>query len=87
MAKIKLFQFANYGHDCTLDICDSYDTDFVPGNTLCAKFKRWLIKMVVVSETSKFYTHHLRSFGAISKERKRQLSKHPFTIHPFSHAR
>ncbi|KAJ8925686.1 hypothetical protein NQ315_009533 [Exocentrus adspersus] len=80
--------FAKYGHECTLDnISDTYDWEEIPGKSIWASFKRWLIRMIVVSETSKFYTHHLRSFGAITKERKRQLTYHKFTIHPFSIAR
>ncbi|CAG9813020.1 unnamed protein product [Phaedon cochleariae] len=80
--------FANYGHDCTLeDIADNYDWEYAPGYSLGAKFRRWLARMRVVSETSKFYTHHLRSFGAISAERRRHLKYHPKTIHPFSAGR
>ncbi|KAG5896416.1 hypothetical protein JTB14_022499 [Gonioctena quinquepunctata] len=80
--------FASYGHDCTLeDISDSYDWDYAPGSGLNAKIRRWLIRMVVVSESSKLYTHHLRSFGAITAERRRHLENHPYTIHPFSTGR
>ncbi|XP_018566291.1 potassium/sodium hyperpolarization-activated cyclic nucleotide-gated channel 2-like [Anoplophora glabripennis] len=80
--------FARYGHDCTLEnISDTYDWEEVPGTSLWSKFKRWIIRMIVVSEASKFYTHHLRSFGAITKERKRQLRHHKFRIHPFCTAR
>ncbi|XP_030744960.1 potassium/sodium hyperpolarization-activated cyclic nucleotide-gated channel 2-like [Sitophilus oryzae] len=42
--------------------------------------------MCVVSESSKMYTQHLRSFGAIVKERQRQILNYGFRIHPFSKA-
>ncbi|XP_057672250.1 potassium/sodium hyperpolarization-activated cyclic nucleotide-gated channel 2-like [Diorhabda carinulata] len=77
--------FLNYGHDCTLEgISDDYDIEYAPGDSLLARFRRWLVRMRVVSETSKLYTHHLRSFGAISAERRRQLKFYPYAIHPFS---
>ncbi|XP_074036622.1 potassium/sodium hyperpolarization-activated cyclic nucleotide-gated channel 1 isoform X1 [Leptinotarsa decemlineata] len=80
--------FANYGHDCTLDdISDNYDWNYAPGFSLLKKIQRWFVRLRVVSESSKLYTHHLRSFGAISAERRRQLKYHPYTIHPFSTGR
>ncbi|XP_072397737.1 potassium/sodium hyperpolarization-activated cyclic nucleotide-gated channel 2-like [Diabrotica undecimpunctata] len=80
--------FLSYGHDCTLeDIADNYDYDFVPGKSLISRIRRWFVRMRVVSESSKFYTHHLRSFGAISAERRRHLENYPYAIHPFSTGR
>ncbi|CAG9853946.1 unnamed protein product [Phyllotreta striolata] len=77
--------YFNYGHDCTLeDLKDNYDWDYAPEWSVCGKLKRWWARMRVVSDTSKFYTHHLRSYGAISAERKRHLQNYPNVFHPFS---
>nr|CAH7748329.1 unnamed protein product [Callosobruchus chinensis] len=68
-------------------MAEDYDVQFIAGKSKWAKVRRFFVRLKVVSEISKFYTHHLRSFGAISKERKRQLKYYPHTIHPFSTGR
>ncbi|KAL1501877.1 hypothetical protein ABEB36_007120 [Hypothenemus hampei] len=65
--------FTKYGHDCTLEnLADEHDYN-ISNKGLINKFRRWLLRLCVVSESSKMYTHHLRSFGSIVKERQRQI--------------
>ncbi|XP_060536182.1 potassium/sodium hyperpolarization-activated cyclic nucleotide-gated channel 2-like isoform X2 [Cylas formicarius] len=85
MQKNTTLLFAKYGHECTLEDLPQEYPD-IPGRGLWKKIRKMLIRMCVVSDSSKLYTHHLRSFGAIVKERERQILYYRWRIHPFSKA-
>ncbi|CAG9764681.1 unnamed protein product [Ceutorhynchus assimilis] len=84
---IKYTPFSKYGHDCTLEeVPEEFEYGNIPSKGCINKCMRWIIRMCTVSESSKMYTHHLRSYGAICKERQRQAISYGFRIHPFSRA-
>ncbi|KAL3288350.1 hypothetical protein HHI36_002798 [Cryptolaemus montrouzieri] len=80
-------EFAKYGHTCEIpeemdDVAEYYSPE-----TFWNKLSKKAFQLRTVSDISKSYTHHLRSHGAIMKERKRHLIYHNHIIHPYSYFR
>ncbi|XP_045468666.1 potassium/sodium hyperpolarization-activated cyclic nucleotide-gated channel 2-like isoform X1 [Harmonia axyridis] len=80
-------EFAKYGHTCEIpeemdDVAEYYSPETFWNNLAKKAFQ-----LRTVSDISKSYTHHLRSHGAIMKERKRHLIYHNYIIHPYSYFR
>ncbi|KAK9877517.1 hypothetical protein WA026_018625 [Henosepilachna vigintioctopunctata] len=80
-------EFAKYGHTCEIpeemdDVAEYYSPE-----TCWNKMAKRFFQLRTVSDISKSYTHHLRSHGAIMKEKKRHLIYHNHIIHPYSYFR
>ncbi|XP_044265658.1 potassium/sodium hyperpolarization-activated cyclic nucleotide-gated channel 1-like [Tribolium madens] len=80
--------FAHLGHDCEMLAEDDEVEKRFPQKTWCNQFKRAVMRSILVHEKiCKSCAIHLRSHGAIEKEKQRHIRYHPTSIHPFSSAR
>ncbi|XP_068894024.1 potassium/sodium hyperpolarization-activated cyclic nucleotide-gated channel 2-like [Tenebrio molitor] len=80
--------FSTLGHECEMLAEDDEVEKRFPGNTYWDKIKRgWMRSILVHEKICKSCAIHLRSHGAIEKEKQRHIRYHPSSIHPFSSAR
>lgn len=81
-------KFSNLGHECEMLAEEDEVEKKYPGHKFMNKFKRSWVRCILVHEKiCKSCAIHLRSHGAIEKEKHRHIRYHPTTIHPFSSAR
>ncbi|PSN35080.1 hypothetical protein C0J52_17297, partial [Blattella germanica] len=74
-------------HECCLDPeLDEVQTMY-SGRTFEAKFKRWFVRLTLVSPSNPLTKIILQSEAAIRQERFRQLASYPYVVHPFSRTR
>ncbi|RZC37629.1 potassium/sodium hyperpolarization-activated cyclic nucleotide-gated channel 1-like [Asbolus verrucosus] len=80
--------FLKLGHECEMLADEDEVEKKIPGNNFWNKVKRkWVTSILVHEKICKSYAIHLRSHGAIEREKQRHLRFHISSIHPFSSMR